>query len=322
MKRTVLLSAAVAAALVATVTAAERQLVEGIVVRVNDRILTVADMRKRVAERVAETGVAVPPGEYPQLVAEATDDLCMLERAVELKIEVSDEEVNEAIKGLREQNKDRFTTDKEFEAALQASGMTLDQLRAKMHDQMLINRALSREMGSLPITDEELRHRYEREKASYAVPEKIHLEDLVFATGGGTGETARARAEAQRLVAAVRSGTEFSAALKQEVDSGAATGGDLGTVAVPDLRPEIRDAVASLKPGEVSEPVETSSGIYVFRVDERIPAGVKPFAEVAEELRRKEIDERYRSKMKSIVDDLKKRYVVEVHPELFTPPHA
>jgi len=90
-------------------------------------------------------------------------------------------------------------------------------------------------------------------------------------------------------------------------------------VAVNDLRPEVREAVANLKPGAISDPFVSSAGVHVVRLLERIPPGFKPFSEVSDDLRQREMAERYRKKMHSVVDDLKKRYVVEVHPELFTP---
>ena len=57
-----------------------RELVEGIVVRVNDHILTVADMRNRVREKEAEPGAAVPTEMYAMLVGEAADEQVLLER--------------------------------------------------------------------------------------------------------------------------------------------------------------------------------------------------------------------------------------------------
>ena len=315
MKRSLLFVTAAAAAVFAT--AGDRQLIEGIVVRVNDHILTVADMRKRVAERAAEMGAPVPPESYATLVEEAADDLCILERAVELKVEVPEEEVNEQLQGLREQNK--METDEQFEQTLRGMGLTVDQLRGRMREQMLINRVMSREVGNVPITEEELRQRFAREQDSYRVPEHVHLDHLVFPIGLERGDAERTLARAQQLVAAVRSGRDFGAILKEETESGAATGGDLGSVAVPDLRPEVRDAVASLQAGEVADPFRTPAGIHVVRLIERTPAGVKPFSEVTTELRQREMAERYRSKMRSVVDDLKKRYIVEVHPEIFKP---
>jgi len=312
---TLVAAASLAAALAA---AADRQLVEAIVVRVNEHILTVADMRKRIAERAAETGAAVPPEAYGTLVQEATDDLCLLERATELKVEIAEEEISEQIKGLREQN--RIESDEQFEQTLRGLGLSLEQLRTRMREQMLINRVMQREVGNVPITAEELRQRYAREQSRFRVPEQVHLEHLVFGVGTAPGDADRALARARQLVGAVRTGREFAAVLQEETGSGAATGGDLGTVAVPDLRPEVRDAVAALKPGEVADPFRTPAGIHVVRLVERTPEGVKPFEAVSDELRQQEMSERYRDRMRSVVDGLKKRYVVEARPELLTRP--
>ncbi|MFH1175848.1 MAG: peptidyl-prolyl cis-trans isomerase [Acidobacteriota bacterium] len=306
----------VAALFTSASTAAERQLVEGIVVRVNDRILTVADMRRRVVEREAETGAPLPPETYPDLVAEAADDLCLLERAAELKVEVGSDEIADALKQLREQN--RAADEATFEKMLRSMGMTLEQLRNRMRDSMLMNRALSREVGNLPITDEELRQRFAREQDNYRIPERVHLDHIVYQVSGQKEAEAQVLARARRLVAAARAGGDFATLTKQEADLGAATAGDLGTLAVPDLRAEVHDAVAALKPGEISDPFTSTAGIHVIRLIERVPPAVKPFAEVAEELRQRELGERYRNRLRSVVDELKKRYAVEVYPARFT----
>ncbi|MGD1146496.1 MAG: peptidyl-prolyl cis-trans isomerase [Thermoanaerobaculaceae bacterium] len=294
----------------------ERRLVEGIVVRVNDRILTTADIRQRANERLAQTGKAVPTEQYPEFIQDTADELCMLERAEELKLEVSSEELNGAIQELREQN--HVADDAALEAALHGMGMTLDGLRARIHDNMLVNRLLRKEVGDLPITEEELRQRYEREKKEFMIGERVHLEHIVFSIGPERGDEELELAAARRMVAATRSGGEFKTLVQKEVATGHGTGGDLGTVQTTDMRPEVRDVVAKLKPGEASDPFISPAGVHVVRLVERIPPMAKPFSEVEEELRQRELSDRYRSHLASVVTELKKRYVVEVHPELMT----
>ncbi len=300
----------------AAVSGGERRLVEGIVVRVNDRILTTADIRQRAAERLSQTGKPVTPDQYPEFVQEAADEVCMLERAEELKLEVSSEELNAAIADLKQQN--HVEDDAAFETALREMGMTLDALRSRIHDSILVNRLLKKEVGDLPITEEELRQRYEREKDQFMVGERVHLEHIVFKVGADPGDEEAAFAAARRLVAAARAGADFKTLVEQEVKEGRGTGGDLGTVLTTDMRPEVRDVVAKLKPGEVCDPFRTSAGIHVGRLLERIPPTARPFAEVEDELRQRELSDRYRSHLTSVVAELKKRYVVEVHPELMT----
>ncbi len=145
--------------------AAEPHLVEGIVVRVNDRILTTTDIRDRANERAAETGKPVTPDQYPEMIQEAADEMCMLERANELKLEVSSEELNAAIQQLREQN--HVPDDAAFEKTLHDLGLTLEGLRARVRDNILVSRLLKHELGDLPITEAELRQRFEREKDKF-----------------------------------------------------------------------------------------------------------------------------------------------------------
>ena len=308
------LTAVLVVAVAAAAHAATRTLVEGIVVRVNDRILTTADIRQRAAERTAENGVAVPPAAYPELVQDAADELCLLERAAELKLEVGADEVNTAIAQLRDQN--HVSDDDAFDKSLRAMGLTLDQLRSRVRDTIMVNRILSKEVGTLPITEEELRHRYERDRESFRIPERVHLEHIVLPVSGDPIDTTAKLALARRLVAATRAGAEFKTLVKQEVDAGHGSGGDLGVVSIPDLRPEVAKSVASLKPGEVSDPFQSPAGVHVVLLVERIPPAYKPFAEVSEELRQRELADRYRTHLNSVVEELKKRYVVEVHPEL------
>ncbi len=294
--------------------AAPTQLVEGIVVRVNDRILTTADMRQRAAERAAETGIQVPPTAYPELVQEAADELCILERAAELKLEVSNEEVNAAIKQLRERN--NVPDDATFEKMLSGMGLTLDDLKGRVRNNILIQRLLQREVGELPITEEELRQRYEKEKSSFMIGERVHLEHIVFPVLADRSNLDAQLAAARRLAAAARASGDFLTLVKQEVAAGNGSGGDLGTLLLTDLRAEVRDAVATMKPGEISEPFTSSAGVHVVRLVERISPTVRPFAEVEKDLRERETERRYREHLDSVVAELKKRYIVETHPEL------
>ena len=311
------------ALLVAAAAGTEVSLVEGILARVNDRVITTADFRLRLVERAAETGENSSASQYPTILNEAIDELCLIERAAELKLAVEDAEVNNAIKQLREQN--QIADDQTFNAMLQRTGLNLEQLRSRMRDTIAMNRVLSREVGSLPVTDEELRQRYANEKARFATPEREQLQHLVAPLPADAEGQEELRAEVGRLVAAARSGADFLALVQDMVTAGRASGGDLGEIQVTDLRTEVAAAVAGLKDNEISDPFEGEAGIHVVKLVKRIPPGTRPFEEVASELREREVSERYRARLGGVVSGLKKRYVVESHPELLSavqPPPA
>jgi parvulin-like peptidyl-prolyl isomerase len=313
-----LLFVAILAALATVPTAAE--VVEGIVVRVNERILTIADMRRRALEKAAELGKPIPAEEFPELVQEAADELCLLERALELKIEIAPEEVDQAVTQLRQSN--RIASEAAFDAMLREMGLSLSGLRSRLRDTITINRVLQKEVGELPITEQELKNRWEREREAFLLPEKVHIIHAVFAAEDEQ-QRQRELARARRLAAAAASGSDFAALVAAEVAQGNASGGDLGELAVVDLRSEVRQAVEALQPGEISEPFVTSAGVHVLQLISRTPPTVKPFTpELREELYQKELAERYQARLRQVVDRLKRRYVVETRPELFTPPQG
>lgn len=298
----------------AAASAAKPKLVEGIVVRVNDRILTTADIRQRAAERAAETGRPILPEAYADLVQQAADELCILERATELKLEVANEEVNAAVQQLREQN--NVPDDATFEKTLRGMGLTLEDLKSRLRESILIQRLIKREVGDLPLTEEELRERYTRDKDKFMIGERVHLEHIVMPLAADRSNLDAALAAARRLVSAARASADFKTLVDQEVAAGHGSGGDLGVLVVKDLRPEVREAVVKLKVGEISDPFISSAGVHAVHLLERIPPAARPFEQVADDLRQQELAERYRDHLNAVVTELKKRYIVETHPEL------
>lgn len=102
------------------------------------------------------------------------------------------------------------------------------------------------------------------------------------------GSDAEARAKAEKLLADLKSGANFEELAKKEsADPGsAAKGGDLGFFGKGRMVKPFEDAVESLKqPGELSGIVQSDFGFHIIRLEERKPAGVKPFEEVRDQLR-------------------------------------
>ena len=98
-----------------------------------------------------------------------------------------------------------------------------------------------------------------------------------------------ARATADKLLLDLKAGADFATLAKEHSgDTGSAVkGGDLGFFGTGRMVPAFDKAVFALsKPGELSEVVETDFGFHIIRLEESRPAGVRPFAEVRESLRR------------------------------------
>ncbi|MEW6731182.1 MAG: peptidylprolyl isomerase [Acidobacteriota bacterium] len=129
-----------------------------------------------------------------------------------------------------------------------------------------------------------------------------------------------ARKKADELLKQIKSGANFEQLAKDNSDDGSAqAGGDLGFVR-SDVRyvPEFKDAAFKLKPGQVSEVVETQFGYHIIRMDEK---RVAPFDEaVKTEIKERKLEE----KVQKRIDELKGKNLVTIDENftLPTPPPA
>ncbi len=93
------------------------------------------------------------------------------------------------------------------------------------------------------------------------------------ASGGIQRTEAAAQEKADELEKKLKAGGDFSALARTDSDNqqSSVKGGDLGTFVMgdPQLPPAIRDRIAKLQPGQISEPVRVPNGIYIFKLDSR-----------------------------------------------------
>ena len=167
-------------------------------------------------------------------------------------------------------------------------------------------------------TDAELRAEYEKSKDTFSSTSLSHI--LIAYKGGAVppksgGEppsAAEAMEKAKRLVANIRAGANFGATAAVESDDAESgqRGGDLGFVSPDQLPPELGTAVMSLKPNQVSDPVQTRFGIHILKISERLP---QPYERVKASLQQKVQQE----KLQAVLDRLQKSAKVDLDPSFF-----
>jgi peptidylprolyl isomerase len=132
--------------------------------------------------------------------------------------------------------------------------------------------AMSQVPAAYP-SDEEVRTAYEQNKNNYKVPAGYRIAQIYLPTPAndvaGNKNVAR---RAKQLSEQARKGDFAALAKTESQDKGSAErGGEVGTLMLADMVPEVRDVVAKLKPGQVSEPVQASSGIHILKLLEVLP---------------------------------------------------
>ncbi len=295
----------------AVVSSAEREVLEAILIRVNDRIVTVSEFNERLDQELMQLPDP-PQGEAlvsyrDELLENLVNELILMERAEEKNIVPDEAALDDAIAGLREEN--NLQDDELFEAALEESGMTEESLRDRYRKSFMIQRAAQGEVRPTEITQEELKAVYEAEKENYAVPAKVELQQMIFpvATDGSDTEAVGSR------VLAMLERVEGGADLQAEATLAGVELQELGAIPVQDLRPELVELLDPLEDGDFSDPAVTTGGIQVLRLVKRIPAGYRPFEEVEGGIRRSETEKVFYEQRSGFIERLKENYLVEVH---------
>lgn len=324
MKKIILCIALALTFALTTATASAAELLEAIVVRVGDRIITRTHYERRLRDTYAEINRTAAPERKAALREEARlgltneliSELLIKDRADRLGITVSDAELKEATNRLKQQY--GITTDEQFEQSLRSSGLTRADMEARLRDTLVTNKVFGKELRSREqLSDAELRERYNREKDSFRLPERAHLREIVILKPeNGSLDEARTRAN-EIAEASRKAGTDFANLASTMSDSGTKDkGGDLGEVAKGDLVAELDKAVFNAPSGAVLGPIETKSAWHVMKVEQRLPSEVPAFESVKERLKQDASEETFERDYKAYIDTLRKDAYIQINEEM------
>ncbi len=285
--------------------------VNRIVLRVNDRILTLFDYEQVRDERMAAVERAdLDDRERQRLLAQAGEttlreqfeEMLLLARADALGIEISQQDLAQAV----EQAKTGFgfESEEQFQAALVQNRMTEADFTEQIRRNLVVREVLGRDVHSkIALEEEDLRRYYSTHQEEFRVPVLLDLEEVVVLESAfpTAAELEEAAAALRREIVEGR-GEEAVAASQA---AGRSTGWiDLGRVEIADLDDQLRGAVETLAPGEVSEPTAARGGLHLLKLAERTEAGVRAFEEVRAEIERIERDRRFRRRMQDYMHEL------------------
>lgn len=136
---------------------------------------------------------------------------------------------------------------------------------------------------TVSVDEEKLRSYYEDNRDRYTTTERRRLRHILIASSGDGAAAEAAAKTAYDRAAAGEDFAKLAAELSQDPGS-ASQGGDLGWQERDGLVKPFADAAWSLKPGEISAPVQTEFGWHVIKLDAVEPGATRSFEEVRAEL--------------------------------------
>jgi peptidyl-prolyl cis-trans isomerase C len=287
-----------------------------VLARVNGEDVTKTELDRLIRNMELGAGQPVPAERRDEIYRGALDQLItytVLRQEVRArKISVPEGEIEASIQEMQKQ----FPGDKEFRQALSDRGMTLDRLRADARIDMAINKMIEDEVAQEPeATDGQVRDFYDKNPEKFTQDEAVRASHILIRVEptATDAEKQKARARAEDLAKQAKGGADFGdLARKHSADGSAAMGGDLNFLVPGQTVAPFDKAVFSMKPGEISDVVETEFGFHVIKVTEKRDASLVPFTQISPRIRAFLTDEAKQGRAQGFIEELKKKARIEV----------
>jgi len=329
---------------------AQAKVVDRTIATVNAQAIMLSEFEKNAAPILEQFRKSSPSAEQtPERIADIKkrvldqmiDDRLLVEEAKKKNIHISQLEVDDGVKKVR----GRFNTDEEFNQELQKEGMTNDEFRKHIQDQLATIKLIDQEVKAKtpPPGDDEIQALYDTLDAilkdkpipgSHTTSELEELKSLAKAVERRFGERVRARhilvrvpstaskeekdaalKKIKDVQARLKKGDDFTDLAKKYSDDPGSKdrGGDLGYFSHGDMVPSFDKAAFGLDVGQTSDIVTTDFGYHIIQVQEKKAAGKMSLDEIKDDLREYLFQQRGAKRFESFVKDLRSKADIKIN---------
>ncbi len=240
--------------------------------------------------------------EYEQLKGQAITFLVQQaeveEQAEQLGVDVSDKDVDKEIARYKKQF--YGGSDERYEKAVKQQGLTDEQARDAIRQQLVSKRVFDKVTGNLKVTDADINAYYASHKSQYVQPESRDVRHILV----------QKKSLADSLYAQLKGGANFAKLAKRySKDPGSAANGGKLTVSKGQTVPQFDKTAFSLKKGQLSAPVKTQYGYHIIQALSGIKAATTtPLSKVRASIKQQLEQQRKNDKITKWLEDTKKDY--------------
>lgn len=326
------------------------QVVEEIVARVNNQIITRSEflrskdqLRDEVKQQDPANADKVFADKEKDVLRDLIDQQLLLEKAKDLSLSAD----TDLIKQLDQMRKDMKLPDLDaLEKEAEKQGISWEDFKQQQKNQILTRKVIGEEVGGhLAISKEEEQKFYDEHKAEMEQPEYIRLSEILVAPkapsitpapepdAAASGQNAQpaadqaakqaadpaalsgAEAKANALLKQIRDGANFDDVAKKNSDGpSAADGGTLGIFKRGQLAKELEDKTFAMKAGEVTDVIRTKQGYVILKVIEHQQAGIPSLKDALPKIQDALYMEKLQPALRAYLTKLREEASLDVKP--------
>ena len=288
-----------------------------IVAIVNDEVITEGDVAAHMSALLQEDGPqeagSAQTTQMRQVVLQRLiEERLMIQEAKRTGLTVDLEDVARHLHAIQQ----RAGMNEAYEQMLSDAGLSEEQLKAKIREQLLVRKVIDRAVRSkLIVTPSELAHAAPASSVHTPSDEVQAYHLLIRVTPERSME--QARALIMQLADRLRHGAPLEELAKQySEDSNAEGGGLMGWVHQGQLLPELDDVLFRLQAGELSEPIQTRLGFHLIKVVARRGVSAGELSKAQQDHEQQLYQEKFTKAMAQWLGELKQRAYIEVLEEV------
>jgi peptidyl-prolyl cis-trans isomerase SurA len=304
------------------VAAAETVIADRIVAVVNEDVITLYDLNQAFKPYEANIkALGYSPEKEREALFKLRADLLnqVIERKLadqvvkRNKIEVSEKEIDAALDRIKES---RALTDEDFRAGLAQQGLTMEEYRNNLKQQLLRNKLVNREVKSkIVITEDEIKRYYDTHNEKYAGETKYHIWNIFIRVPGDASEFAKRLAleKMESVATKLKQGEPFESLAAQKPDSPMAPeGADLGLYRLEELSPPLQKAIKDMKAGDFSPILDTDMGYQIIYVQKIVKTNAKSLADVKSEIQQTLYEEAVEKRFQTWLQNLRQKSNIKI----------
>jgi peptidyl-prolyl cis-trans isomerase SurA len=294
--------------------------VEDIVARVNDQVISKSDYERAQQQLEQE---AQQQNWSQQELAEQRRDLLrslidkqlLLSRAKELDVN-GETDLVKRLDEIRKQN--NLDSMEDLQKAVEEQGISYEDFKQQIRDNIITSEVISQEVGPhISVTPTEVQDYYNAHQQEFMRPEQVHLNEILISTPDpdNAAQVADAEKKADDVESRLKAGGDFATLAKAE--SGGPTaqqGGDLGDFKAGQLPKVMEDATFSLQSGQYTAPIRTKQGWLILQVTSHQKGGLAPLKDVENQIQEQVGMSKMEPALRTYLTKLREEAYITVRP--------
>jgi peptidyl-prolyl cis-trans isomerase SurA len=294
--------------------------VDRVICVVNSDAVTLFELEEAEAYYVYETKQAPSTAEERAALREKVlsgiiEKRLQLQQAEREKIAVEDAEMKEQLEEI--QKRLGAKNEAEFEQMVKAQGLSMEGVKKRIREQLLVERIKRRKVAlRITVTEEDIDQYLNANREKLETGLSFEARHILFLPTAGAGEDGWqvARRRGEDVYTRVMGGEDFGELAREFSDDTATAknGGRLGVLKRGELAPDIEKAILRLSPGEHSPPFRSEVGYHLFELESKETLAGEQLAQARNQIRDILYKQKYEARLNEWLAEIRGKAIIEM----------